>query len=71
VASSSATTSVVILPAVLVFIAKVWHLTSFEKGMVTASISVGAMIGAADRVEGGNNRFGPQAEHHGGPGGGP
>ncbi|HEX4721110.1 MAG TPA: MFS transporter, partial [Pseudonocardiaceae bacterium] len=36
-----------VISGVLVFIAKVWHLTSFEKGMVTASLSVGAMIGAA------------------------
>jgi sugar porter (SP) family MFS transporter len=36
-----------VISGVLVFIAKVWGLTSFDKGVVTASISVGAMIGAA------------------------
>jgi sugar porter (SP) family MFS transporter len=46
-----------VISGVLVFIAKVWHLTSFEKGMVTASISVGAMIGAAIASKT-NNRLG-------------
>jgi sugar porter (SP) family MFS transporter len=36
-----------VISGVLVFIAKVWHLTGFQKGMVTASLAVGAMIGAA------------------------
>ncbi|HEY3748565.1 MAG TPA: sugar porter family MFS transporter [Pseudonocardiaceae bacterium] len=36
-----------VISGVLVFITKVWHLTSFDKGVVTASLSVGAMIGAA------------------------
>ena len=45
------------ISGVLVFIAKVWHLTSFEKGMVTASLSVGAMIGAAIASKA-NNRLG-------------
>ena len=36
-----------VISGVLVFITKVWHLSSFDKGMVTASLSVGAMIGAA------------------------
>jgi sugar porter (SP) family MFS transporter len=46
-----------VISGVLVFIAKVWHLTSFEKGMVTASLSVGAMIGAAIASKA-NNRLG-------------
>jgi sugar porter (SP) family MFS transporter len=46
-----------VISGVLVFIAKVWHLTSFEKGMVTASLSVGAMIGAAVASKA-NNRVG-------------
>jgi sugar porter (SP) family MFS transporter len=36
-----------VISGVLVFISKVWQLTSLDKGIVTASISVGAMIGAA------------------------
>lgn len=35
-----------IIAGILVFIAKVWHLTSTDKGVITASLSVGAMIGA-------------------------
>lgn len=35
-----------VISGVLVFIAKVWHLTGFDKGMVTASLSVGAIFGA-------------------------
>jgi sugar porter (SP) family MFS transporter len=46
-----------VISGVLVFITKVWHLTSFDKGMVTASISVGAMIGAAIASKA-NNRLG-------------
>jgi len=36
-----------IIAAILVIIAKDWHLSGFQKGVVTASLSVGAMIGAA------------------------
>lgn len=36
-----------VISGVLVFISKVWNLNGTEKGIVTASISVGAMIGAA------------------------
>lgn len=35
-----------IISGILVVINKVWSLTGFEKGVVTASLSVGAMIGA-------------------------
>ena len=35
-----------IIAGILVFIAKLWHLTSTDKGVITASLSVGAMIGA-------------------------
>lgn len=35
-----------IIAGILVFIAKLWHLTSTDKGIITASLSVGAMIGA-------------------------
>ena len=46
-----------VIAGVLVIISKVWALTGFEKGVVTASLSVGAMIGAglAARL---NNRIG-------------
>jgi sugar porter (SP) family MFS transporter len=36
-----------VIAAILVIIAKAWHLTGFQKGVVTASLSVGAMLGAA------------------------
>jgi sugar porter (SP) family MFS transporter len=36
-----------VISGVLPFITKAWQLTGFEKGVVTASLSVGAMIGAA------------------------
>src|SRR6185437_7781454 len=36
-----------IIAAILVIIAKDWHLSGFQKGVVTASLSIGAMIGAA------------------------
>ncbi|HTJ66137.1 MAG TPA: sugar porter family MFS transporter [Actinospica sp.] len=36
-----------VIAGILVLLAKDWHLTPFEKGAVTASLSVGAMIGAA------------------------
>jgi sugar porter (SP) family MFS transporter len=35
-----------VIAAILVLLAKDWHLTGFEKGVVTASLSVGAMLGA-------------------------
>jgi sugar porter (SP) family MFS transporter len=35
-----------VIAGVLVVIQKVWNLSSFDKGVVTASLSVGAMIGA-------------------------
>ncbi|WP_042396269.1 sugar porter family MFS transporter [Streptacidiphilus carbonis] len=35
-----------IISGILVVINKVWSLTGFEKGVVTASLSVGAMVGA-------------------------
>jgi sugar porter (SP) family MFS transporter len=36
-----------VIAAILVIIAKAWHLTGFQKGVITASLSVGAMLGAA------------------------
>ena len=36
-----------VISGVLVFIAKLWHLDGFSKGVVTASLSAGAMLGAA------------------------
>jgi sugar porter (SP) family MFS transporter len=36
-----------VISGVLVFIAKAWHLDGFSKGVVVASLSVGAMLGAA------------------------
>lgn len=36
-----------VIAAVLVIVGKAWHLTGFQKGVVTASLSVGAMLGAA------------------------
>ncbi|MCU1683379.1 MAG: sugar porter family transporter [Amycolatopsis sp.] len=36
-----------VISGVLPFITKVWHLTGFDKGVVTASLSVGAIFGAA------------------------
>lgn len=36
-----------IIAAILVIIAKDWQLTGFQKGVITASLSVGAMLGAA------------------------
>ncbi|HEX3790675.1 MAG TPA: sugar porter family MFS transporter [Pseudonocardiaceae bacterium] len=36
-----------VISGVLPFITKVWNLTSWDKGIVTASISVGAIFGAA------------------------
>ncbi|GAA1225358.1 sugar porter family MFS transporter [Kitasatospora nipponensis] len=35
-----------VIAGILVVITKVWHLSGFDKGLVTASLSVGAMIGA-------------------------
>jgi sugar porter (SP) family MFS transporter len=35
-----------VISGVLVLITKQWHLSGFEKGVVTASLSVGAMVGA-------------------------
>jgi sugar porter (SP) family MFS transporter len=35
-----------VIAGILVVIQKIWHLSGFEKGVVTASLSVGAMIGA-------------------------
>ncbi|MFC9329219.1 sugar porter family MFS transporter [Kitasatospora sp. NPDC057015] len=35
-----------VIAGILVVITKVWHLSGFDKGVVTASLSVGAMIGA-------------------------
>ncbi|MEY9962188.1 sugar porter (SP) family MFS transporter [Streptacidiphilus sp. MAP12-16] len=35
-----------VIAGILVVISKVWHLSGFDKGVVTASLSVGAMIGA-------------------------
>jgi sugar porter (SP) family MFS transporter len=35
-----------VISGVLPFIAKVYHLTSFDQGVITASISVGAVVGA-------------------------
>jgi sugar porter (SP) family MFS transporter len=45
-----------VIAGILVLIAKQWHLTALQKGVITASLSVGAMLGAlaagrlADRV---------------------
>jgi sugar porter (SP) family MFS transporter len=36
-----------VIAAVLVIVGKDWHLTGYQKGVVTASLSVGAMLGAA------------------------
>ena len=36
-----------VIAGILVLLAKDWHLTPFSKGAVTASLSVGAMLGAA------------------------
>jgi sugar porter (SP) family MFS transporter len=36
-----------VISGVLPFITKVWHLDGFDKGVVTASLSVGAIFGAA------------------------
>jgi sugar porter (SP) family MFS transporter len=36
-----------VIAGILVLLAKDWHLTPFTKGAVTASLSVGAMLGAA------------------------
>lgn len=36
-----------VISGVLPFVTHAWHLTGFQKGVVTASLSVGAMIGAA------------------------
>jgi len=46
-----------VIAGILVVISKIWHLTGFQKGVVTASLSVGAMVGAglASRL---NNRIG-------------
>lgn len=46
-----------VISGVLVFISKVWHLSGWDKGVVTASLSVGAMIGAAVATRL-NNRLG-------------
>jgi sugar porter (SP) family MFS transporter len=35
-----------VIAGILVVISKVWHLSGFEKGVVTASLSAGAMVGA-------------------------
>src|SRR5690348_307396 len=45
-----------VIAGILVLITKEWHLTALQKGVITASLSVGAMLGAlvagrlADRV---------------------
>jgi sugar porter (SP) family MFS transporter len=36
-----------VIAGILVLLAKDWHLTAFSKGAVTASLSIGAMLGAA------------------------
>ena len=36
-----------VIAGILVLLSKAWHLTAFTKGAVTASLSIGAMIGAA------------------------
>ncbi len=36
-----------VIAGILVLLSKDWHLTAFTKGAVTASLSIGAMIGAA------------------------
>lgn len=36
-----------VIAGILVILAKAWHLSAFTKGAVTASLSVGAMLGAA------------------------
>ena len=36
-----------VIAGILVLITKVWHLSALQKGVITASLSVGAMIGAA------------------------
>lgn len=35
-----------VIAGVLVLLAKHWHLTALQKGVITASLSVGAMLGA-------------------------
>jgi sugar porter (SP) family MFS transporter len=36
-----------VIAGILVLLAKDWHLSAFQKGAVTASLSIGAMLGAA------------------------
>ena len=36
-----------VIAGILVLITKLWHLSALQKGVITASLSVGAMIGAA------------------------
>ncbi|HET9168502.1 MAG TPA: sugar porter family MFS transporter [Actinospica sp.] len=36
-----------VIAGILVLLAKDWHLSPFEKGAITASLSIGAMLGAA------------------------
>src|SRR5579859_6633446 len=36
-----------VIAGILVLITKLWHLSVLQKGAITASLSVGAMIGAA------------------------